>query len=204
VLQHKALVIYQSTATRQTLPKTNRHLRAVMVGHLRDEKDPLTLMAAARLLPNDTAILIDHIGEPLDAQLGAAAQATALACPHYRWLKGQAHAATLNRIQRAHVLVHTSRMEGGAHVLMEAICSGTPVLASRMSGNVGMLGANYAGYFEVGDAAGLANLLRQCLPVHTSPLMKTLQQQCALRAPLFAPLNEQRSLERLVEKLGIH
>jgi glycosyltransferase involved in cell wall biosynthesis len=102
-------------------------------------------------------------------------------------------------------------MEGGAHVLMEAICSGTPVLASRMSGNVGMLGANYAGYFEVGDAAGLANLLQQCLPGHTSPasttnttLMKTLQQQCALRAPLFAPLNEQRSLERLVEKLGTH
>ncbi len=50
-MRHKAVVIYQSTPTRQTLPKTTRHLRAVMVGHLRDEKDPLTLMAAAALLP---------------------------------------------------------------------------------------------------------------------------------------------------------
>jgi putative glycosyltransferase (TIGR04348 family) len=215
-LQHKALVIYQSTPTRQTLQKTDRHLRAVMVGHLRDEKDPLTLMAAARLLSPDTdgpmAIYIDHIGEPLDAQLGAAAQATALACPHYRWLGGQDHAVTLRSIQRAHVLVHTSRMEGGAHVLMEAICSGTPVLASRMPGNVGMLGADYSGYFEVGDARGLAALLKACRPVlsgpgatlGSSPFMQTLQQQCALRAPLFAPLNEQQALERLVEQLGNH
>ena len=201
-VRHKALVIYQSTPTRQTLPKTSRHLRAVMVGHLRDEKDPLTLMAAAKLLTNDAGICIDHIGEPLDAQLGATAQATALASPRYRWLGGQAHSATLKRIQRAHLLVHTSRMEGGAHVLMEAICSGTPVLASRMPGNVGMLGADYGGYFEVGDAAGLATLLRHCQNPHGSPLMKQLQQQCAQRAPLFAPAIEQQALERLVEQLA--
>ena len=203
-MRHKAVVIYQSTPTRQTLPKTNHHLRAVMVGHLRDEKDPLTLMAAARHLVGDAGILIDHVGEPLVAQLGAAAQATAQVCPGYRWLGGQPHTATLKRIQRAHVLVHTSRMEGGAHVLMEAICSGTPVLASRMPGNVGMLGADYAGYFEVGDSAGLATLLRLCQNPHGSPLMQQLRHQCAARAPLFAPRNEQRALERLVEELGNH
>ena len=31
--------------------------------------------------------------------------------------------------------------------------SGTPVLASRMSGNLGMLGPDHAGYFPVGDDA---------------------------------------------------
>ncbi len=64
--QAKARVIFQSTGTRQTLPKTSRHLRVVMVGHLREEKDPLSLMAAARLLPPDAGVLIDHIGAPLD------------------------------------------------------------------------------------------------------------------------------------------
>jgi glycosyltransferase involved in cell wall biosynthesis len=38
------------------------------------------------------------------------------------------------------VLVHTSRMEGGAHVVIEALRSGTPVLASRIAGNLGLLG----------------------------------------------------------------
>jgi glycosyltransferase involved in cell wall biosynthesis len=52
------------------------------------------------------------------------------------------------------VLVHASRIEGGAHVIAEAVRSGTPVIASRIEGNVGMLGADYAGYFECNDAAG--------------------------------------------------
>ena len=39
---------------------------------------------------------------------------------------------------------------------MEAVRSGTPVVASRIDGNIGMLGQDYAGYFEWGDAAALA------------------------------------------------
>lgn len=198
--QAKARVIFQSTATRQTLAKTQRHLRVVMVGHLRDEKDPLTLMAAARLLPPDAGVLIDHIGAPLDAALGQAAQATQAQCPHYRWLGALAHAPTLQRIQRAHLLVHCSRMEGGAHVLMEAICSGTPVLASRIDGNVGLLGEGYAAYFEPGDAQGLAQAL---LTLRTNaPALSELQAQCAVRAPLFAPAAERAALHRWVQDLS--
>ena len=198
-VQHRAKtrVVFQSTTARQPLPKTGRHLRAVMVGHLRDEKDPLTLMAAARLLRPDEGILIDHIGRPLDPALERAAHETMAACPHYRWLGGLPHGATRTRIQRAHVLVHASRMEGGAHVIMEAVCSGTPVVASRMDGNVGMLGRGYAGYFAVGDAQGLADALRQC---RTPGRLEQLMAQCALRAPLFAPRAEQAALLRLVDE----
>ena len=205
--QAKAMVILQSVPARQPLPKTTRHLRAVMVGHLRVEKDPLTLMAAARLLMDAPDILIDHIGAPLDAALGAAAAATAAQCPHYRWLGAQAHDLTLRRIQRAHVLVHASRLEGGAHVVMEAVRAGTPVLASRIDGNVGMLGADYEGYFEAGNAQGLAALLRQCRADQSNPLpdngslLQRLQHQCAQRAPLFATEREQAALLALVDKL---
>ena len=200
--QSKARVIFQSTGTRQTLPKTSRHLRVVMVGHLREEKDPLTLMAAARRLPPDAGVIIDHIGAALDPALGQAAQATQAQCPHYRWLGSVPHAQTLQRIQRAHLLVHCSRMEGGAHVLMEAICSGTPVLASRIDGNVGLLGEDYAGYFEPGDAQALAHLLQACRSPQNGPsLMAHLRHQCALRAPLFEPQAERAALHRWVQDL---
>jgi putative glycosyltransferase (TIGR04348 family) len=198
----KARVIFQSTGTRQTLPKTTRHLRVVMVGHLREEKDPLTLMAAARLLPPDAGVLIDHIGAALDPALGQAAQDTQAQCPHYRWLGAVPHAQTLQRIQRAHLLVHCSRMEGGAHVLMEAICSGTPVLASRIDGNVGLLGENYAGLFEPGNAKTLVDLLLACRSPQTGrSLVAHLQHQCALRAPLFEPQAERAALHRWVQDL---
>jgi glycosyltransferase involved in cell wall biosynthesis len=111
--------------------------------------DPVRRRASAGR-PAD--IRIDHIGEALDPALGAAAQATMAAVPNYRWLGGLPHEEVRRRIQRAHVLIHCSRMEGGAHVIMEAVASGTPVLASRIDGNVGMLGADYGGYFPPGDA----------------------------------------------------
>jgi putative glycosyltransferase (TIGR04348 family) len=198
----KARVIFQSTGTRQTLPKTTRHLRVVMVGHLREEKDPLTLMAAARLLHPDAGVFIDHIGAALDPALGQAAQDTQAHCRHYRWLGAVPHAQTLQRIQRAHLLVHCSRMEGGAHVLMEAICSGTPVLASRIDGNVGLLGENYAGLFEPGNAKALVDLLLACQSPQTGQsLVAHLQHQCALRAPLFKPQAERAALHRWVQDL---
>ena len=200
-LRARASVIFQSTARRQTLYKmpVEKGLRAVMVGHLREEKSPETLFDAARLFTVKDRIHLDHIGAGLDRTLAAQAQATAIACPHYRWLGGLPHEATRKRIQRAHVLVHTSRMEGGAHVVMESVCSGTPVLASRIAGNVGMLGADYAGYFDWGDAQALAALLRQCQ--NSPPFYALLQSQCAARAALFLPQAEQTALVALVRSL---
>lgn len=202
-LREKCRVVFQSGTRRQTLAKTTSHLRAVMVGHLRDEKWPQTLFEAAHLLRADEGIHIDHIGAALDPALGEAAQATARACAHYRWLGGLPHAATRARIQRAHVLVHTSRMEGGAHVLMEAMLCGTPVLASRIDGNVGMLGTDYGGYFPPGDAAALVQALRECRAGLGEPAgsLATLQAQCEVRAPLFDPRTEQAALLALLAEL---
>lgn len=195
----KCVVCFQSTAQRQTLPKTTRHLRALMVGHLRGEKDPRTAFAAMRLLAARKDIGLDHLGAALDAALGDEAQALMRAQPNYRWLGARPHAATLRRIQRAHVLVHPSAMEGGAHVVMEAIRAGTPVLASRVSGNVGMLGRAYRGYFEPGDAAGLAALLQQ---LRDDPAMlQGLRAQCDQRSPLFEPAREQATLRGVLERL---
>ncbi|APR05553.1 putative glycosyltransferase, TIGR04348 family [Thauera chlorobenzoica] len=200
----KARVIFQSTTARKVLAKSSHHLRAVMVGHLREEKSPQTLFTAARLLAGRDDLFIDHIGAALDPALGEAARATMAAAPNYRWLGGRPHEAVRRHIQRAHLLIHASCMEGGAHVVMEAVASGTPVLASRIDGNVGMLGADYAGYFPWGDAEALATLLLRCresVAGEGGGLMAQLAAQCRQRAPLFAPERERAALHRLLGAL---
>jgi len=195
----KCAVVLQSCAARRTLPKTPRHLRALMVGHLRDEKDPRTYFRAAQRLAGRHDILLDHVGGALDPALGAEAGALAAAQSNYRWLKAVPHSAACRRIQAAHVLVHASRMEGGAHVVIEAIRSGTPVLASRIDGNVGLLGADYGGLFDVGDDAALATLLARARD--DPDMLPALQRQTASRAALFAPEAERAALHRLVADL---
>lgn len=193
-------VVLQSCRARRTLPRTKRHLQALMVGHLRDEKDPQTYFAAARLLAGRPDIRLDHIGAPLDPALGVAAAALAAAQPNFRWLGGLPHAAVRGHIQRAHVLVHASRMEGGAHVVIEALRSGTPVLASNIAGNLGLLGPGYAGVFETGDAAGLAALLARARD--DAAMLPNLQRQGAARAPLFTPQAERAALLALLALLA--
>ena len=192
----KCRVVFQSSTRRRTLAKTTQHLRAVVVGHLREEKSPQTVFEAARLIAPEEGLLIDHLGHALDPALGDAARATQAACPHYRWLGGVSHGDARARIQRAHVLLHPSRMEGGAHVIIEAVLSGTPVLASHIPGNVGMLGGDYAGYFPPGDAAQLVALLRACRADigGAAGTLARLQAQCEARAPLFERSSEQRHL----------
>ncbi len=201
--RERARVIVASCSPRPSLRKTNRHLRVVMVGHLRGEKDPLTLMECARRLGRSDSIFIDHIGAALDPALGEAARRTADECPHYRWLGALSHRQTLQRIQRAHLLVHASRMEGGAHAVMEAVCSGTPVLASAIDGNLGLLGEDYPGVFPVGDAQALVALLRLCRAEQCAPrgLLSMLKERCEPLRPRFDPAVERAALLSWVAEL---
>lgn len=196
----KAVVCVQSATARKTLAgKPAGHLRTLMVGHLRDEKDPATYCAAARALAPRGDILLDHIGRPLDPALAATARATMAINPRYRWLGEQTHAATRARIQRAHVLVHGSRMEGGAHVVIEAVVSGTPVIASRIDGNLGLLGEDYPGVFEPGDARGLRQLIERCRD--EPAMLADLRNRCAARADSFKPQHERGVLRELMRSV---
>ena len=123
----KTRVIYQSAPRLKFAAKSTHRFVALMVGHLRDEKDPLTFMKAARHAAS-TTIHFEQIGMALEPDLEQAALETARLNPYYRWLGGLPRAATRQRIKRAHVLVNVSKMEGGAHVILEAVQSCTPVL----------------------------------------------------------------------------
>lgn len=191
----KARVIVQS-ATRFLCPDTLEPPREfVAVGHLRDEKDPLTLMRAARLLQG-TGIPIVHIGEALDAALGEEARRTMEECRDYRWLGALPHGVARQRMACARALVHMSRIEGGANVVIEAVRSQVAVLASRIDGNVGLLGPTYEGYFAAADAAQLARLIRR---VQEEPsFAEYLRSQCAARDALFAPEREADAVRDLI------
>jgi len=120
--------------------------------------------------------------------------------PRYHWMGPLTRARTLRLIARSHILVLSSRMEGGANVISEAIVRGTPVIASRIPGSVGLLGTDYPGYFPFGDSAVLASLL---LRAETdSEFYKNLRQHCARLAPRFRPAAERRSWRDLVRELA--
>ena len=195
----KCEVIYQSAPALTPAKKAASPLRAVAVGHLREEKDPRTIFAAMRELPPEVALEFTHIGSALDAALGVEARALQKADPRYHYAGALTHGLARAAIKRAHVLVHPSIMEGGANVIVEAITAGTPVIASRMSGNVGMLGADYPGYFEVGDAAGLRDRLARLAEDRRS--LVALERAARARRALFHPAAEARAVRRLVAGL---
>lgn len=198
--REKCRVIYQSAPARRSTAVHAECFDAVFVGHMRAEKDPLTPMRSLALLPEDSRVRLTHIGSALDDEYSRAAEALqANVWPHgqrYVWLSNQPHAETRRRIARAQALVISSVMEGGANVIIEAIMSGVPVLASRVPGNIGMLGRDYKGYFPPGDAAQLAQLLERAS--RDAAFLADLRQQCAQRAPLFAPARERAEVIKLV------
>ena len=199
----RARVIVQSATKLVRRGPSTGPFELVAVGHLREEKDPATLMAAARLLPADTLMHITHIGGALDPALGKLAQQTMQACPLYRWLGALPRASARRHMAGAKALVHMSRMEGGANVVIEAVRSGVPVLASRIDGNVGLLGADYGGYFPVGDAPALSRLMQRA--ANDDSFLAHLRAQCALREPRFTPATERAAVRALLaDMLALH
>jgi putative glycosyltransferase (TIGR04348 family) len=193
----KTHVIYQS-APRLRPARPRMPLDVAMIGHLRTEKDPQTFMNAAPLVGTPHVRLL-HIGAALDPELGRRAQETQDATPSYRWLGALPHMATRRRLRRCHAMVIASRMEGGANVIIEAVTSGVPVLASDIPGNVGMLGDDYGGLFAPGDAPALARLIDRSAT--DARFIARLRRQCDARAALFAPAAERARLLDLVDNL---
>ena len=194
----KARVVYQSSNTALRPSPPEEPFRLAVVGHLRGEKDPFRAVMALSLL-REKNIQIVHIGDALDAALGAEAQSWMAREPRYRWLGSLPHPRALGWIARSHALVVSSVMEGGANVIAEAARIGTPVIASRVSGNLGMLGRGYPGYYELYDAAGLARLIARLSDRGKS--YARLKLALRARRPLFAPAMERSALLRVVRSL---
>jgi len=186
----KTRIVYQSAkpSARHAPPKNA--FRVAVVGHLRQEKDPFRAALALAHLP--PGIEVVQIGDALSPEYALEAKKHMRRDRRYRWLGGKSHGQALGWIARSHLLVVSSVMEGGANVISEAARIGTPVLASRMSGNLGMLGRNYPGYFPLFSERKLAELIERTA---TEPAFyRRLKRATATRRPLFAPAAESRAL----------
>ena len=159
-LQRKTRVIYQSAeSVPARLPRRNDAFDVCVIGHLRAEKDPLRTAMAVRALPLTSRIRVTHIGQALDPLLEKRARQEVRRNPRYRWIGQLSHKKTRERLAQSRLLCITSKMEGSSNVLSEALASGVPVVAAKISGLIGTLGRDYIGFFPVGDTKSLRRLL---------------------------------------------
>ncbi|MBI4191708.1 MAG: TIGR04348 family glycosyltransferase [Betaproteobacteria bacterium] len=198
-LRKKTRVIYQSTRPVKPQPSLKTCFEVCTSGHLREEKDPFRLAAALKYLPPQSRIRVTHLGAPMSPEMAVAAHGWEAREPRYRWVGELPHWLALRRLARSRLMVISSRMEGGANVVTEALAAGVPVVASRIPGNVGMLGADYAGCYELGNERALARLLWRA---ESDPeFYRKLKRQCAARRCLVSHKREKRGLKQLLEEL---
>ena len=195
----KARVVLQSAPAPPPAPPLKKSFEICVVGHLRAEKDPLRAALATRLLPGNSRIEVSHAGAAMTPTYRRRAASESRTNPRYRWLGERPRHYARRLIARSRLLVISSRLEGGANVVSEALVAGTPVLASAIPGNVGLLGAGYAGYFEPGDTRDLARLMRHAEIDET--FYAELSRQCARLAPQFSAAREREALRKILLEL---
>jgi putative glycosyltransferase (TIGR04348 family) len=197
--RRKTRVIYQSAEPSEPLPPDDRFFDICVIGNLREEKDPFRAVLAAGLLPKGSRIRISHAGKARDEWFEKEALAHTRTSHRYRWLGELSHAEVRSLLSRSRLLVQSSVMEGGANSVCEALAAGVPVIASGIPGNVGMLGEDYPGYYQIGDEGALALLLERA--ERDEGFYEALAKACAARRHLILPERERGALETLVMEI---
>ena len=145
------------------------------------------MLSALEFIPRDLPLQVVQLGAALDPALVPKTED-----PRYRWLGSVPHARALRWLASSHVMVISSRMEGGANVVCEALRIGVPVLASRIPGNLGLLGTGYAGYFPVEDERALARRVTRAATDRA--YYRKLKRQITPLRKTVAPGTESRAL----------
>ncbi|MFT5657584.1 MAG: putative glycosyltransferase (TIGR04348 family) [Gammaproteobacteria bacterium] len=199
-LRHKLHVIYQSASTLPQCRKPrSKTFDICVIGHLREEKDPFRTALAARLLAPDSKILITHLGKAHNRQWCEKALQESAQNPRYEWKAEVPRWRVRQELARTRVMVISSIQEGGANVVSEALVAGVPILASRISGNVGLLGVDYPGYYPVGDEVALADLL---VLAETDPAFLSRLEHCCLQlSTRFTPESEAAAWAGLIASM---
>jgi glycosyltransferase involved in cell wall biosynthesis len=195
-LRYKAQVIYQSVEIDLPNPVAKEDFLVSIIGHLREEKDPFCVARSLPLLPSDSKINVRHLGQAMSSQMEDLARNFNATLDRYQWIGEVSHENALRMLSQSRLMVISSRMEGGAHVVSEAIALGIPVIASDIPGNRGLLGEDYPAYYPVGDESALANLLYRSETMPT--FYASLQKHIDLRRELIKPAREKLSIQAMV------
>ncbi len=195
-LHARTFVVHQSAPAVRRAPPLQRSFEVCVVGHLREEKDPLLAARALALLPaiqgRGLPLRVTQVGRALDPALEREARLLMADDTRYRWLGEVTPGRARALIARSRAMVISSRMEGGANVVSEAIAAGTPVIASHIPGNLGLLGSDWPATFPVGDTPALAALLARI--VAEPAFVERLRAAIRARAWIADPAQEQAAL----------
>jgi putative glycosyltransferase (TIGR04348 family) len=198
----KARVIRQSaTIVHADAVGIEQGLRACVLAHLRDVKDPFLAAHALALLPVTSSVHVLHLGGADEGWQRVATATQHALRGRWTWLGARSRREALSVLAASSLLVLTSRSEGGANVITEAIAAGVPVISTRIDGSIGILGDDYPGYYPVGDASALAALLRRC--EEEPGFLAELRARVLALQPLVDPARERTSWRELVQELGI-
>lgn len=200
-LTKKLHVIFQSATPLKMLRNpSKRNFDICVVGHLRNEKDPLRTAMAVRLLNKSSKIRVFHLGKAHNESWAKAAKIEQTKNPRYHWV-GEASAAQVRReFTKTQLMVLSSNQEGGANVISEAIVAGVPIIASNIPGNTGLLGHDYPGLYPVGSEKALSKLLQKA---ETSPeFLIQLCQACHKLKSRFTLERESAAWARVIADLS--
>lgn len=198
-LRPKVRTIVQS-ATAVPAPRAPG-FRACVLAHLRPVKDPLLPIEALRHVPAAVPCELRLAGAVLAPALEPALRAALAAEPRARWLGELRRRDAKALLASSHVCIVPSSAEGGANVVSEAIAAGTPVLASAIPGNLGLLGDDWPGTFPPGDAPALGALLTRTATDAT--FRARLEARTRTLQPLVAPPRERDAWRRLLAEIGV-
>lgn len=201
-VRERTRVIVQSVPPIKRTPPRDDVFEVVFIANLRPVKDPLLLADAVRRLPPASRITVTHIGGVHDETLRPAMAAALAGNARYDWVGPRARPEALAAMARGRVLVLTSRHEGGANVISEALAAQLPVISSAIPGSVGLLGEDYPGYFPVGDAEALANSLDAAEHDHRG-YYRALRDHCGALRGMVDPARERIAWADLLHDLAV-
>jgi len=170
-----------------------------VIGHLRAVKDSFRTALAARILPDSSRIRVLQVGKAMNEAMAARARKEMRENKRYQWLGEQPQSAVRRILAKSRLCILSSRIEGGANVLSEAIAASVPILSSRIDGNLGILGEGYPGYFAVGDTNQLARLLTRAET--SAEYLAELKAWVKNLASLFSAAREQKAWADLIGEL---
>lgn len=205
-MHNKIRVVYQSAKPAKK-PQQHQQLQRrlnqdefniCLLGHLRDVKDPFLILQAIKKLPQKTNVRIIHIGAALEQLCETKARSFMLADSRYHWLGELPRSLAMQHLAECNLLVMTSKSEGGPSAVSEALASDVPILSTRTSGVIGILGEKYPGLFDIGDADQLARLIAKCQD--DAKFLQRLKAACASKKKLVSPAYELHTWEKILSE----